>query len=254
MSKGLSLHIGVNKRKFDVEMNYLSSPENNARAMADIAMLEGYSTFDLMLTEEATIENLVNKLNEIINQLEPGDTFFLSFSGHGGQQEDTPEDDEYEPDVMDEYWRLFDGRFIDDQVRDNLRRIKEGVRVIIVSASCSSGSIIELYRKRKEDFSLTNQPYDRTTHLTYIIDPRVKASIVLISSCEDGQFTADGDFYSPFTRLLLKHWDGGNFKGNYPEFVFKILYDTSDFTQRPHLSIMGKNCEALLTEKPFKLQ
>lgn len=249
MPKGLSLHIGVNKRDFDISIkDHLSSPENNAKAMAGIAKAEGYSTFDLMLTEEATKENLATKLNEIINLLEPGDTFFLSFAGHGGQQEDMPEDGYDEEDFLDEYWRLYDGRVIDDEIKGKLREIKEGVRVIVVSASCHSGSIIKNYITQKKE------THKRSAYFSVFTDPRVKASVLLISSCEDHQFSADGDFYSPFTKLLLKHWNEGKFEGNYADFVFKILYDTSDFTQRPHLTIMGKNCEELLNEKPFKLK
>jgi hypothetical protein len=70
--------------------------------------------------------------------LKAGDFFFLSFSGHGGQVPDTNRD---EPDRKDETWCLFDGQLIDDELYLELSRFASGVRVLVLSDSCHSGSV-----------------------------------------------------------------------------------------------------------------
>src|SRR5678815_3771458 len=70
--------------------------------------------------------------------LAAGDLYFLSYSGHGGQVPDvTGEED----DKKDETWCLFDGQLIDDELYYELSRFGEGVRILVLSDSCHSGTV-----------------------------------------------------------------------------------------------------------------
>jgi hypothetical protein len=62
----------------------------------------------------------------------------MSYSGHGGQVPDVNGD---EPDKKDETWCLFDGQLIDDELYLELSRFKAGVRILVLSDSCHSGSV-----------------------------------------------------------------------------------------------------------------
>ena len=60
------------------------------------------------------------------------------FAGHGGQVPDvTGEED----DKKDETWCLFDGQLIDDELYYELSRFGEGVRILVLSDSCHSGTV-----------------------------------------------------------------------------------------------------------------
>src|SRR3954468_18170022 len=107
MPKGLSLHIGVNFLKVGLYCTSagLKSPQNNARAMAAIAIMEGFQPPVMLLNEQATKNNFLNHFDAIIPELESGDTFLLTFSAHGGQIADDSGD---EADGLDEIWCFYD--------------------------------------------------------------------------------------------------------------------------------------------------
>ena len=56
MSKGVSLHIGIDKLSLNAyeKEGALNSPTNDARAMASIAEQEGFQNVELLLNEQAT--------------------------------------------------------------------------------------------------------------------------------------------------------------------------------------------------------
>ena len=47
-----------------------------------------------------------------------------------------------EEDKKDETWCLYDGELIDDEVFIELAQFAEGVRIIVLSDSCHSGSVV----------------------------------------------------------------------------------------------------------------
>ena len=70
--------------------------------------------------------------------LNKGDLFFMTYSGHGGQVADASGD---EPDKQDETWCLFDGQLIDDELYHELSKFAAGVRMLVLSDSCHSGTV-----------------------------------------------------------------------------------------------------------------
>ena len=64
--------------------------------------------------------------------------FFLTYSGHGGQVPDVNGD---EDDKKDETWCLYDGQLIDDELYYELSRFAAGVRILVLSDSCHSGTV-----------------------------------------------------------------------------------------------------------------
>ena len=146
MATGRSLHIGVNYVKpenYDGNWggNRLSCCEEDAGAMKTIAQQLKYTDPLILPTEEATLERVRYEIAEIGKRLKGGDIFFLSFSGHGGQVEDKPNGDETD-DNKDETWALRDGQLVDDELYTMLSKFKKDVRVIVLSDSCHSGSVI----------------------------------------------------------------------------------------------------------------
>lgn len=259
MSKGISIHVGVDKLLpgiYNTE-DPLNAPSHDAKAMASIAQYEGYEQIHLLINHEGTIDRFTKLFDTCIPLLDEGDTFFITFSGHGGQIDDIDGD---EADSKDEIWCFYDRPLIDDDLREKWQRFKKGVRIIVVSCSCHSRSTLKVYDNScfsGSVFTSTNCQKTVTQNgksilEEYLLDPQVKASIIHISACEDYQQAEDGEKYTAFTSLLLKNWDDGNFKGSYEELVKKIQLE-SGYTQKAGIAVLGDNDSTFLNSIPFRL-
>lgn len=260
MAKGLSLNIGVNelKKGFYSSNGRLDSPENDAKAMAAIATMEGYKSPIILLTQQATKDNFLHHLNNCINELEAGDTFLLSFSGHGGQIIDKNGD---EAEGLDETWCMHDQHIVDDEIYNNLKKFSKDVKIIIVSSSCHSRTTIKdlgnlnLWTKScNTNHSLEKNALltKKTVHSKHEFDPLILADIIHISACRDNQIASAGKYFTRFTDLLLKNWDYGRFMGTYEELVYKI-HKESGYSQKPGVRTLGSNTPYLQNKIPFKL-
>src|SRR6186713_2507765 len=106
--KGVSLHIGLNHvdpscyqdENGDPWDGELAGCINDARAMQTIAVANGYRT-TLFTDDQATSTEVIKTIGRMATELSAGDTFVLTYSGHGGQTPDVNGDDE---DGQDETW------------------------------------------------------------------------------------------------------------------------------------------------------
>jgi len=115
----------------------LAACEFDANDMADIARSRGMRP-KVLLTKAATRAKVLAGIRAAASRLKKGDLFFLTYSGHGGQVPDVTED---EGDSRDETWCLFDGELIDDELYFALSRFAPGVRILVLSDSCHSGTV-----------------------------------------------------------------------------------------------------------------
>ena len=137
----LSLHIGlnsVNPEHYEGWSGPLAACEFDANDMRDLAQARGIKA-SVLLTRDATRARTLAGIRAAAKALKAGDLFFLSYSGHGGQVEDVSGEDE--TDKLDETWCLFDGQLIDDELYFELTKFKKGVRIIVLSDSCHSGTV-----------------------------------------------------------------------------------------------------------------
>lgn len=262
MAKGISLHIGLNYvnpnhytdkgKPWDGE---LLAAEADANAMFAIAQQQGFESYKL-LREDATRIRVAQEIIKASDQLSAGDTFFLSYAGHGSQVPDITND---EGDGLDETWCLYDAQMVDDELLMLWSRFKAGVRVLIVSDSCHSGTVFrggDAQGIAKADHitdvgiasraALTNlteegvryrfmpraasfrtyegnrEFYDEIINNKNNSTPEIKATVRQLSACRDDQFAKDGRKNGFFTETLLKVWENGKFDGDYDQFYEKI--------------------------------
>jgi len=137
---GLSLHIGLNSVSASAYGGWdgpLAACEFDANDMTALAKQQGIRPTTL-LTKKATRAAVLAEMRKAAKLLADGDLFFLSYSGHGGQVPDvTGEED----DKKDETWCLYDGQLIDDELYFELGRFEAGVRIVVLSDSCHSGTV-----------------------------------------------------------------------------------------------------------------
>jgi hypothetical protein len=80
--------------------------------------------------------------------------------------------------------------------------------------------------------------------------PEVRATVRLISGCQDNQLSLDGTFNGLFTSRLLRVWNGGRFNGNYVDFHRTIVRRMPP-EQSPNHFVVGAPNPAYDKEKPF---
>lgn len=138
--KAMSLHIGLNAVSAEHYGGWsgpLTACEFDANDMATIAASRSMSAIKL-LTTQATRTNVLACMRDAAKKLVGGDLFFLTYSGHGGQIPDVTGE---EPDKKDETWCLYDGQLIDDELYQELTKFAAGVRILVFSDSCHSGTV-----------------------------------------------------------------------------------------------------------------
>ena len=142
--KAMSLHVGLNAVDPDHYAGWsgpLLACEYDANDMATIAASRGM-TSSVLLTRDGTRANVLKAIRAAAKALKSGDLFFVTYSGHGGQVEDVTSD---ETDQTDETWCLYDGQLIDDELYIEFAKFKKGVRVLVLSDSCHSGTVTRAF-------------------------------------------------------------------------------------------------------------
>ncbi|WP_280152859.1 caspase family protein [Piscinibacter sp. XHJ-5] len=138
--QAVSLHIGLNSvdpAHYGGWSGELSACEFDANDMAAIAKVQGMKA-TVLLTKKGTRAKVLSSIRAAAKALKSGDLFFLSYSGHGGQVPDVTGD---EDDKQDETWCLYDAQLIDDELYHELGRFRAGVRIVVLSDSCHSGTV-----------------------------------------------------------------------------------------------------------------
>jgi metacaspase-1 len=278
MATGLSLHIGLDRvdpGHYQGWSGPLNACEADAKDMKAIATSKGFHTTSL-LTAAATRQAVADELRRAASQLQSGDIFLLSYSGHGGQLPDRNGD---ETDQQDETWCLYDGELVDDELYSLLGRFRTGVRVAVFSDSCHSGTVVKMaFYTARRAFSFNSDPdnstafrfmpndvafrvytankdmYDPILNDASIVDSRsrVSASVLLISGCQDNQLSADGAFNGLFTGTLLRTWANGAFTGNYQELRDAIVRKMPP-DQTPKYFTVGIPNSAFETQSAFTI-
>ena len=278
MGKGLALTIGlnsVNPKHYGGWSGELNACEADAEDMANIAKTKKFKV-KALLTKAATRRQVINQIAKAAKTLRAGDIFMLSYSGHGGQLPDLNSD---EPDAQDETWCLYDGELLDDELYAQLGKFSAGVRILVFSDSCHSGTVVKLayyqgtttargsgpsmqgvkYRFMPPDVALRTYRANRVFYDKILKNMRlkgtekaVKASVLLISGCQDSQLSSDGDFNGLFTAQLLRVWKNGAFKGDYRKFHASIVRRMPP-DQTPNYFRVGRTDLKFEVQKPFTI-
>jgi metacaspase-1 len=295
--RALSLHVGLNAvdpKHYAGWSGDLMACEFDAKDMAALARAQKIKP-TVLLTKQATRANVFKAVRAAAKTLGDGDLLFLSYSGHGGQIPDVSGD---EPDKKDETWCLYDGELIDDEVFNELSNFAAGVRIIVLSDSCHSGSVVRAripetvagsgrskmmppsvamrtYTQNQDFYDkLQKQATNQAGRGSRNADPdaalaqlhatgsnrlsgiagKVKASVILISGCQDNQTSLDGDHNGAFTEQLLRVWDSGRFNpehGTYVNFHATIKAGMPA-SQTPNLFTLGA-VATFSKQRPFTI-
>lgn len=237
MSKGFSLHIGLNK--LDTAhypgVPVLNAAVNDAVFWESYARKQGYETQSLH-NADATAEAVLEALHALAQQTGPGDILLLTYAGHGSH---VPNDkaDGFDDEREDQTWCLYNRELLDDELFEAFRAFPEGSRILVVSDSCHSGTIVKALpdetdlsvmlesglnntaaargmRSRKLPLEAEQEIMVRFAEKVY--EPlqkkyrktpqaaNVKAAVKLMAACQDDQTTYDGETNGIFTEAFMQ--------------------------------------------------
>ncbi len=282
MARGLSVHIGLNACDPSHYANNWSGPLEGCEADADVyielAKSLGYKP-TVLKTSKATRVAVVDAIKAAATTLGSGDIFLLTYAGHGAQMPDADGD---EDDMVDETWCLFDGELLDDELNVLWSKFKRGVRILVISDSCHSGSVTRDVSSGGDDLAqqdalfaqelsargekarlmprdvatatlIKNQDFYNALQLALPNPrPQILASVRLLSGCQDNQISIEKDGQGVFTYTLKKIWDKGRFSGNYHEFHQAIIAKMKKKQQPNHL-LLGTASSDYNQQTPFTI-
>jgi len=268
MPTGIALHIGLNRvdpKHYQGWDGQLVACEADAKDMSALAKKQGFKSPTMLLTEAATASAVSDAILGAAKTLKSGDLFFLTYSGHGGQVDDTNSE---EADRMDETWVCYDRQLVDDELYEMWGKFKAGVRIVVLSDSCHSGTVLReipafisggprirampttVARKvQKAHAKLYRQIQDQHRAAE---NAKVNASVLLVSGCMDNQTSRDGDRNGLFTGTLKTVWSGGKFKGGYRKLRDTIVSKMPS-DQTPNYYFVGAANSKFEAQRPWTI-
>lgn len=192
--KSFSLHIGLNRvdpAAYSGWDGELGGCEADARNWMGLAQANGWEDVTLLLNEDATTKKVREWFLATAERAKPGARVLVTYAGHGGQVNDENGD---EPDRLDETWLLYNAQLVDDQLRYLLTQFDAGVRAVVVSDSCHSGSITRALRP----------PVSATAKAGRGPLPEDGPSVLTYAACLDPQLAGDTPKGGLFTTAVME--------------------------------------------------
>jgi metacaspase-1 len=275
--RGFSLHAGLNTNDpagYPAIME-LQAAEFDAQDMDYLAGKAGIGTRHTLIGTDATVNNFKQSMQGLAEHAEAQDFVMITYSGHGGFIDDYSGE---ETDFRDETLCLYDKMLLDDELFEMLAAFRQGVRVMLISDSCHSGTIYRmtegnrssddpppgartLSRSALAKAFRANEPY--YTGVQANLAARgwssadheraipISASVRVFSGCQDNQFSMDGQNNGAFTGVLKSVWQNGAFSGNYDRLFSEVAGRMRDPSQSPKHTLLGPDNPIFNTEKPF---
>ena len=218
MSK-TALCIGIND--YPGTDNDLSGCVNDAQDWTSELKSRGFKVTQ-MLDKKATHAAMVKGIAGVIKDAKRGDTLVITYSGHGTWVPDSSGD---EPDGRDEGLCPYDigsaGPLLDDHIRVLFDKRGAGVRIVLISDSCHSGSVT---RGSEEDLDpgmprarfmpleawmpAGELPRNTARPLNLVSSLRRSGGDLLLAGCQDTEYSWDTSFKGrpngAFTYYALK--------------------------------------------------
>lgn len=241
----------------------LPAAEQDRAAILEMLKTANFAMPEELRNDAATRATVAARLKELAEAAVPGDLVVVYFSGHGATLPDLNNDELGA--LRDGAWCLFDGMFVDDEITTALTKFKEGVRVVLISDSCFTGTIVakNLLEAQGDGrapvidtrpsklapvdigervYEAQTSYYDPILNLPPIDPDSAPASVLILSACDKDELSRIGDDGSVFTQTLVRVWDKGKFNG-----TFKELFD--EVSDQVKKEVKGQNPQKRPTGK-----
>lgn len=134
--------------------------------MKDMAQIAKENNFEEQIelpNNMATLENVKTHITNYAvgsNKLKSKDILLITYAGHGDIRRSLGTE---ENDFQDESWCLYDRQLWDNELLELWTKFDEGVRILVISDSCNSGTILDFLKlgiSNSLKISLEDQGFD----------------------------------------------------------------------------------------------
>lgn len=235
---------------------------NDARDWAAKLTELGYECVTV-LDSGASKSTVVTYLKAMVGQAKFGDRIVFTYSGHGTW---LPDKDGDEIDGRDEALVMYDysvgGYLMDDELHDIFATARFGVRVVVISDSCHSGTMSRFVSPDRAHSTASGDPRFLSPAVLPNVEvrsleeaaraedrvptnrSRVFGGIVLLSGCADPEFSYDayigGRPRGAFTAAALDTLDLNPRLGRWHHNIRQLL-PSSSYPQTPQLQVAKRH-------------
>lgn len=211
--------------------------EEDVDRMIRLVSLRGFLALSLK-TAEATADAILTRFRYAARMARRGDLVLFYFAGHGQQR---PDRDGDEADGFDELLLAYDRPLDDDELDEIWREFSGGVRLLVLSDSCHSGTNFKFpggWKRHPVRPPATPRPFL----------PPMKASLIHIGASRDQELASAYRGGGAFTMALCRVMDSGG-----PDGYRGLVEAVSAWLpgQHPRLNLYGPGADDFAREKPF---
>lgn len=231
MATSISLHIGINRyntraysNQYDLQLRQLPVCGEDAMAYQMLAERFGFKSA-ILKHSAATDEALLNGIGLIARYLQRGDSFFLSFSGHGtlvpGRK-------------TSQAWCLYNQLVTYEMLFEELGKFSPGVRIIVIADCCNATPLV-------------------LRQLPDMVN--VQATGLLMAACQSNQRARVGNnqHFSLYTYWMLQILKDYDFCDSYRELHNRIS-NHMPIDSKPSLLPFGPGGQQFMRTRPFQIR
>lgn len=250
-----ALLVGINKYRPDLNAD-LRGCVNDVEMMRYLLI----NKFDfkpdnirVVVDERATYDNIIHRLEWLINDTKEGDFLLFHNSSHGSQVRDRNGDelDDHLDEILCPHDLDWNRPLTDDILASIFNKLPKGVKLLMIADCCHSGTIVRgLSNPRYEKARFILPPFDIRSRSLNKRLPKQKIMgktqkevqrVVLLSGCKDDQTSADAYINGKYNGALS--WAVYTTIMNNPNITYKQLHESvcnllkkGGFLQEPQLS------------------
>lgn len=252
-----ALCVGIND--YPYEGNDLNGCANDAHAWAEMLTQHfGFPSSDVkvIVDSEATKKNILDALKHLLAGANVGDVLVFTNSSHGSYVADKSGDEEKYDEILCPY-DIEENHITDDELRELIADLKDGVRLTVILDNCFSGTatraaVSEILPglKTPDDRRIrflnpalrglpvlenpwTAKPKGRANH------PQSRMKEVLLSGCTDREYSYDayieGAYHGAMTYYANQAIRQSNYKLTYSQLHQRLNNLITDYPQHPQL-------------------
>ncbi|MFC3885577.1 caspase family protein [Bacillus songklensis] len=258
--KKLALIIGINYRGTEKELSGINDASDLLHKLVqDFGFNQ--SNIQLLIEEVATRKNILDGLERLVRELEPGDIGVFTYAGHGTQTADLPPIDE--DDMLDEAIVPIDALsdrsnlIRDDEIQEILSKLAHDVHFVVIFDSCHSatgtraqeyGALVETATREHKKLSKRFIPPTPTIKEIKEIMSDIKINNrdvsehpltgpnhILLAGCKANEVAFDDLTNGYFTKALIKHMEKGISYQELYDIVRGEVLNSSNNAQEPQL-------------------
>lgn len=250
--------VGINDYPYDG--SDLNGCVNDARAWAEVLINHfDFSVSDVRVVtdSEATKDNMVSGIKDLLAGVQSGDVLVFTNSSHGTYVAETGGDEPTYDEALCPY-DTADNLLLDDELRELFADLPEGVNLTVISDSCHSGTVTRaaigdnlpglatpddrrvrfLSPALRGDPVLENPFKALPAPAKY---PERKMKEVLLSGCTDREYSYDaligGTYHGAMTYYALQVIRAANYRITYDQLQTRVnfLLAEAGYPQHPQL-------------------